>query len=355
MTVLGSCDRSILMSIRHIIWEGKALLLLDQRRLPEEEVYLRCEDARQVAEAIKAMVVRGAPAIGIVAALGVTLEAIRFGERNPSLLEEKVASACELLRSTRPTARNLFWSLERIERTLRRCKGSQDLPRALEEEALRIWSEDVEANKAMGRLGAQLLPQGSRVLTHCNAGALATGGYGTALGVIRRAHEEGRIAEVFASETRPLLQGARLTAWELSRDGIPVTIIVDSAAGYLMQRRQIEAVVVGADRIAARGDTANKIGTYPLAVLAREHGIPFYVVAPSSTFDLDIKRGDEIVIEERDQEEVLDLHGRRTAPHGVGALNPAFDVTPAELITAIVTERGIIWPPLQKGIKELLG
>ncbi|RLB01089.1 MAG: S-methyl-5-thioribose-1-phosphate isomerase [Deltaproteobacteria bacterium] len=344
------------MSVRHIIWEGKGLLLLDQRRLPEEEAYVRCDDARQVAEAIKAMVVRGAPALGIVAALGVALEAARLGGEDLSLLEEKVASACELLRSTRPTARNLFWALERMEGVLKGWRGEgRDLPRALEEEALRIWSEDVEANRTMGCLGAELLPQGSRVLTHCNAGALATGGYGTALGLIRRAHEEGRVAEVFASETRPLLQGARLTAWELSREGIPVSVITDNAAGHLMQRGQIGAVVVGADRITARGDTANKIGTYPLAVLARGHGIPFYVVAPSSTFDLSIARGDEITIEERDQEEVLNLYGRRIAPHGVRALNPAFDVTPAELITAIVTEKGIIWPPLEKGIRELLG
>ena len=332
--------------IEHIRWEKERLLLLDQRRLPEEEVYLECRRAEEVAGAIRSMAVRGAPAIGIVAALGVALEA----RHDPSRVDEAV----EILRRTRPTAQNLFWALERMRRRYKRERG-KDLASALEEEALRIWSEDVEANRRMAEAGSPLIGKGARILTHCNAGALATGGYGTALGLIRRAHEEGKGIRVFATETRPLLQGARLTAWELSREGIPVSVITDNAAGHLMQRGQIGAVVVGADRITARGDTANKIGTYPLAVLAREHGIPFYVVAPSSTFDLSIARGDEITIEERDQEEVLNLYGRRIAPHGVRALNPAFDVTPAELITAIVTEKGIIWPPLEKGIRELLG
>ena len=343
------------MSVRHIIWEGKGLLLLDQRRLPEEEAYVRCDDARQVAEAIKAMAVRGAPALGIVAALGVALEAARLGREDLSLLEEKVASACELLRSTRPTARNLFWALERMEGVLKEWRGEgRDLPRALEEEALRIWSEDVEANRTMGRLGAELLPQGSRVLTHCNAGALATGGYGTALGVIRRAHEEGRVAEVFASETRPLLQGARLTAWELSREGIPVSVITDNAAGHLMQRGQIGAVVVGADRITARGDTANKIGSLSLAISAKYYDIPFYVAAPVTTIDRSLLSGDEIPIEERDEKEVLEFGGRTIAPEGTGALNFAFDVVPSKLITAIITDRGVARPPYREALEKLL-
>lgn len=323
----------------HIRWEGDRLLLLDQRLLPQE-VYRTCETAEDVARCIREMVVRGAPAIGIVAALGVALAA----KRDPLRARERALEAIGLLSRTRPTARNLFFALERMEGVIR--SEPKDLPQALEAEAMRIWQEDLEANRAIGRYGAELLPEGSRVLTHCNAGALATGGYGTALGIIRRAFELGKVKEVLASETRPFLQGARLTAWELKKDGIPVRIVVEGAVGYLMAKGMVDAVVVGADRVTARGDIANKIGTYNLAYLAKGHGIPFYVAAPMSTFDLQLLSGDEIPIEERDPEEVLSLGGRRVAPEGVEALNPSFDVTPAELITAIVTERGVLWPPL---------
>ena len=326
--------------MEHILWEGDAVLLLDQRRLPSEEVYVRCEDAEAVARAIREMVIRGAPAIGIVAALGVALEA----RRNPKRPKEAALRAIEVLSRTRPTARNLFWALERMRGILDSPFG--DLVKALEEEALRIWREDVEANRAIGFHGSELLGPASSVLTHCNAGALATGGYGTALGVIRRGFEEGKIRRVYATETRPFLQGARLTAWELTREGIPVTIIVEGAAGYLMSRGMVDAVIVGADRITSRGDVANKIGTYTLSVLARQHGIPFYVAAPLSTFDFSLLGGDQIPIEERDPREVLEVGGRRIAPEGVKGLNPAFDVTPAEFITAIITEKGVLWPPL---------
>lgn len=334
-----------------ILWKKTELLLLDQRLLPKREEYLRCLDARDVAKAIKEMAVRGAPAIGIAAAFGVALEAIRALEVGDPV-KQRAERAIKLLGSCRPTARNLFWALERMEGVLQ--KGEPEIAQALEEEALRIWQEDIAANRTMGRLGAKLLPEGARVLTHCNAGALATGGYGTALGVIRSARERGRLREVFATETRPLLQGARLTAWELSREGIPVTLVVEGAVGHLMARKMVDAVVVGADRITSRGDVANKIGTYPLAVMARRHGVPFYVVAPSSTFDLKIEQGSSIPIEERDPEEVLSFGGKRIAPEGVRALNPAFDVTPAELVSAIITERGVIWPPLQEAIARLL-
>lgn len=324
----------------HIRWEGDRLLLLDQRLLPQEEVYRVCETAEDVARCIMEMVVRGAPAIGIVAALGVVLEA----RAEPSRSKERAMEAIRLLSRTRPTARNLFWALERMEEIIR--SESEDLPGALEAEALRIWQEDVEANRAIGQHGAELLPEGSRVLTHCNAGALATGGYGTALGVIRRGFELGKVKEVLASETRPFLQGLRLTAWELRKEGIPVKVVVEGAVGYLMAKGMVDAVIVGADRVTARGDVANKIGTYNLACLAQSHGIPFYVAAPMSTFDPSLLSGEEIPIEERGPEEVLSLGGRRVAPEGVGALNPSFDVTPAELITAIITEKGVLWPPL---------
>lgn len=328
------------MKADHIKWEGDALLLMDQRLLPHEETYRRCERAEEVARCIKDMVVRGAPAIGIAAALGVALEA----KREPAKAREKALEAIRLLSETRPTAKNLFWALERMRRIV--DGQTDDLAQALEAEALRIWEEDVEANRAIGQYGAQLLPEGSRVLTHCNAGALATGGYGTALGVIRRGFELGKVREVFASETRPFLQGARLTCWELKREGIPVRLVVEGAVGYLMARGMVDVVVVGADRVTARGDVANKIGTYSLAVLAYRHGIPFYVAAPLSTFDFSLLSGEEIPIEERDPEEVLSFGGRRVAPEGVGAFNPSFDVTPAELITAIITEKGVLWPPL---------
>lgn len=326
--------------MNHILFEKDTLFLLDQRLLPWEEKYVECKTAEDVAWAIKEMVIRGAPAIGIVAALGVVLQA----KRNPSRPKEEALRAIELLKNTRPTARNLFWALERMEKVA--LSGEPDLVLSLEREALNIWEEDLQINMAIAQNGAKLLGPSSRVLTHCNAGGLATGGYGTALGVIKRAFEEGKILQVYVTETRPWLQGARLTSWELKREGIPVTVVVDSAAGYLMSRGLVDALIVGADRVTSRGDVVNKIGTYTLAVLAHRHGIPFYVAAPLSTFDMDLLKGEEVLIEERDEKEVLEIYGKRVAPEGVTALNPSFDITPAELIKAIITEKGVLWPPL---------
>jgi methylthioribose-1-phosphate isomerase len=326
--------------VNHILFEKDTLFLLDQRLLPWEEKYVECKTAEDVAWAIKEMVIRGAPAIGIVAALGVVLQA----KRNPSRPKEEALRAIELLKNTRPTARNLFWALERMEKVA--LSGEPDLVLSLEREALNIWEEDLQINMAIAQNGAKLLGPSSRVLTHCNAGGLATGGYGTALGVIKRAFEEGKILQVYVTETRPWLQGARLTSWELKREGIPVTVVVDSAAGYLMSRGLVDALIVGADRVTSRGDVVNKIGTYTLAVLAHRHGIPFFVAAPLSTFDMDLLKGEEVLIEERDEKEVLEIYGKRVAPEGVTALNPSFDITPAELIKAIITEKGVLWPPL---------
>jgi methylthioribose-1-phosphate isomerase len=326
--------------VNHILFEKDTLFLLDQRLLPWEEKYVECKTAEDVAWAIKEMVIRGAPAIGIVAALGVVLQA----KRNPSRPKEEALRAIELLKNTRPTARNLFWALERMEKVA--LSGEPDLVLSLEREALNIWEEDLQINMAIAQNGAKLLGPSNRVLTHCNAGGLATGGYGTALGVIKRAFEEGKILQVYVTETRPWLQGARLTSWELKREGIPVTVVVDSAAGYLMSRGLVDALIVGADRVTSRGDVVNKIGTYTLAVLAHRHGIPFYVAAPLSTFDMDLLKGEEVLIEERDEKEVLEIYGKRVAPEGVTALNPSFDITPAELIKAIITEKGVLWPPL---------
>lgn len=326
--------------MNHILFEKDTLFLLDQRLLPWEEKYVECKTAEDVAWAIKEMVIRGAPAIGIVAALGVVLQA----KRNPSRPKEEALRAIELLKNTRPTARNLFWALERMEKVA--LSGEPDLVLSLEREALNIWEEDLQINMAIAQNGAKLLGPSNRVLTHCNAGGLATGGYGTALGVIKRAFEEGKILQVYVTETRPWLQGARLTSWELKREGIPVTVVVDSAAGYLMSRGLVDALIVGADRVTSRGDVVNKIGTYTLAVLAHRHGIPFYVAAPLSTFDMDLLKGEEVLIEERDEKEVLEIYGKRVAPEGVTALNPSFDITPAELIKAIITEKGVLWPPL---------
>jgi len=326
--------------MNHILFERDTLFILDQRLLPWEEKYVECKSAEDVAWAIKEMVIRGAPAIGIVAALGVVLQV----KKNPSRAKEEALRAIELLKNTRPTAKNLFWALERMRAILQ--SKTTDLISDLEREALTIWREDLEVNKAIATNGAKLLGSSSRVLTHCNAGGLATGGYGTALGVIKKAFEEGKIFQVYATETRPWLQGARLTTWELKREGIPVTLVVDSAVGYLMSKGLVDAVIVGADRVTSRGDVANKIGTYTIAVLAHRHGVPFYVVAPLSTFDLELLKGEEVLIEERDKREVLEIFGKRIAPEGVNALNPSFDITPAEIIKAIITEKGVLWPPL---------
>jgi len=314
-------------AVQPIRWKGKTLELLDQRLLPGKVSYVKCRTAAQVAKAIKDMVVRGAPAIGCAAAFGV-------------VLGKGSASSFEILSRSRPTAVNLFWALERMHKA-----------KDLEAEAKAIFAEDLAANRAMGKLGAGLIPARARVMTHCNTGALATAGYGTALGVIR--FSKNKILNVIANETRPYLQGARLTAWELVQEGIPCTLITDNMAGHLMSRGEVDVVVVGADRIAANGDTANKIGTYPLAVLARRHGIPFYVVAPLSTFDLKIASGKEIPIEERAADEVTGYRGTRWAPRGIKVRNPAFDVTPAELITGIVCETGVILAPDREKIREL--
>jgi len=333
--------------------DNDTLVFLDQRRLPWEEKYVTCGTAEEVAQAIREMVVRGAPAIGIAAALGLYLGVKDYrGDEEGffSLLEEKKG----LLAATRPTAVNLFWALNRMEIVAR---GSalpvEKLKRRLRAEAIRIWEEDVEANRRMGLLGASLFSKPCRVLTHCNAGALATGGYGTALGVIRALHERGLVELVLVDETRPLLQGARLTAWELNREGIPHRLITDNMAGHFMAKSMVDAVIVGADRIAANGDVANKIGTFPLAVLAHRHGIPFYVAAPLSTLDLSLPSGGEIPIEERSEEEVTMLAGKRICPEGTPAYNPAFDVTPGELVTAIITERGVARFPYSASRKNL--
>ena len=315
-------------------WQGDRLELLDQRKLPDETTYVTCRTAAETAAAIRDMVVRGAPAIGCAAAFGIALEA----RRGASL-----TAAEAILAQSRPTAVNLFWALKRM-------RGAPD-PEA---EALAIFAEDIAACRAMGAHGAALIPDGARIMTHCNAGALATAGHGTALGVIRSARDAGKSVSVIANETRPYLQGARLTAWEMVQEKIPVTLIADNMAGHLMSCGEVDLVIVGADRIAANGDTANKIGTYTLAVLAKRHGLPFYVAAPISTFDADIPDGSRIPIEERPQEEVTGYRGVRWAPQGVSVRNPAFDVTPAELISAIITERGVVTGPTLERIRSLL-
>ena len=335
--------------IRPILWDDKGLLLLDQRLLPWREKYLRFKTWQEVREAIRAMVVRGAPAIGITAAIGLVLAAERIKARSQKDFLARLKRAAEGLKKARPTAVNLAWAVERVfARALK-----EPAVEALRAEALKIWEEDIEANRKMGRLGAELLPSGG-ILTHCNAGALATGGYGTALGVIRAAHEAGKEIEVIADETRPWLQGARLTAWEMKKVGIPVTVIPDGASGSLMRAGRIKACVVGADRIAANGDVANKIGTYNVAVLAKENGLPFYVAAPRSTIDLATEDGTKIPIEWRDEKEVHFCGGKRLTPKGVRAANPAFDVTPAPYVSAIITEAGVVRPPYGPGLKELL-
>ncbi|MEW5837945.1 MAG: S-methyl-5-thioribose-1-phosphate isomerase [Pseudomonadota bacterium] len=331
-------------TVRALRWTGRTLELLDQRRLPHEQVTLSCATAECVAEAIADMVVRGAPAIGVAAAYGVVLAAQNSSDA------ETMQRAVERLAQSRPTAVNLFWALQRMQSVL---QAGADAVR-LEQEARAIEAEDLAANRRMGELGAALIEPGRAVLTHCNTGSLATAGMGTALGVIRSAYAQGRIKQVFADETRPWLQGARLTAWELQQDGIPVTLQCEAAAASLLRSGQVGWVIVGADRITANGDTANKIGTYGLAILARHHGVKFMVVAPSSTFDLELAHGGLIPIETRPMQEVTSLSGVAIAPPGVAAWNPSFDVTPAELIDAIVTERGVIHWPDVAGVSAVL-
>ena len=333
--------------IATVEWKDGAVRLLDQSRLPGTVSYLDCRDVESVARAIRELKVRGAPAIGVTAAMGVALGAQALRTADEATFHESMLAVCDQLAATRPTAVNLFWAIERMKVRLGQLK-SQPLSRvreALLQEAQAIHDEDIALCKAMGRHGAELIRDGQTVLTHCNAGALATAGYGTALGVVRAAWEQGKKIEVIADETRPVLQGARLTAWELMQDHIPVTLITDNMAGALMRQGRIHLCVVGADRIAANGDVANKIGTYSVAVLAKAHGIPFYVAAPYSTIDLTTKSGDDIPIEQRQTLEVTSIHGSHpVAPDGVAVYNPAFDVTPAEWITGIITERGVFKP-----------
>jgi methylthioribose-1-phosphate isomerase len=349
-----------LQMIKTIEWTDEGIRMLDQRLLPTEEKYLMLRSYEEVAEAIKKMVVRGAPAIGVSAAMGLALGASQSVGTSVADLEDDFTYMCQVMSETRPTAVNLFWAIERMRETLRREKANtqdpQEIKERLIEEAKAIFQEDIEANRAIGRFGADLLADGDTVLTHCNAGALATAGdYGTALGVIRGAIDAGKRIAVIADETRPYLQGLRLTAWELQQDNIPVTVITDNMAGHVMKSGKINAVVVGADRIAANGDAANKIGTYMVAVLANRHEIPFYVAAPISTLDLSLKSGDEIPIEERDRKEVTHIREQQLAPDGVGVQNPAFDVTPNNLIAAIITDRGVARPPYVKSLQALMG
>jgi len=334
--------------------EDDAVVMIDQRLLPGREEYVRCRDHREVAAAIKSMVIRGAPAIGVAAAMGLAL-GVRLSAAEGDPLRAEFETMCAELAATRPTAVNLFWAIDRMKRRFAEAavRGGAALRAALVTEARAIETEDLEACERMGDHGAELLPREVRLLTHCNAGALATAGYGTALGVIRSAAKAGKVKAVFADETRPYLQGARLTAWELMREGIPTTLITDSMAGHLMSRGEIDAVIVGADRIARNGDVANKIGTYTVAVLARENGLPFYVAAPVSTFDLSMASGEGIPIEERPAAEVTHHAERLLAPEGVSVRNPAFDVTPHRYVTAIICERGVARPPYTESLAAL--
>ncbi|MBI4300841.1 MAG: S-methyl-5-thioribose-1-phosphate isomerase [Chloroflexi bacterium] len=340
-------------SFRTMQWAGGKLRLLDQTRLPHEEVYLDLESHEDVARAIREMRVRGAPAIGVAAAYGIALGAAGIVTDDPDLFHSRLDAVCETLLATRPTAVNLAWAVQRMRRVAA-AKAPATARQALLAEAQAIEAEDEVSNRRLGTYGAALLPASATVLTHCNAGSLATAGYGTALGVLRAAREQGKQVRVYADETRPLLQGARLTAWELQRDGFCVTLITDSMAGYFIHKGIIDCVIVGADRIAANGDVANKIGTYALAVLAKENRVPFYVAAPTSTIDLATPSGDDIPIEERSPEEVTRVLETPIAPQGVKAANPAFDVTPAQYVTAIITEHGIARPPYMRSLAMIV-
>lgn len=345
--------------IKTVEWTNEGVRMLDQRVLPTEEKYLMLRSYEEVAEAIQKMVVRGAPAIGVAAAMGLALGASQSVGMSVSDLEDDFDYICQVMSKTRPTAVNLFWAIERMRRRLQQqkaiTKNVETLKQDLIDEALRIFDEDIQANRAIGKYGAELIRDGSTVLTHCNAGALATAGdYGTALGVIRGARDAGKRVAVIADETRPFLQGLRLTAWELAKDNIPVTVITDNMAGHVMKQGKVDTVVVGADRIAANGDTANKIGTYMVAVLADKHKIPFYVAAPITTLDLSLQTGEEIPIEERDSMEITHIGGNQLGPDGLNVENPAFDVTPNELVTAIITDKGVARPPYVESLKRLI-
>jgi len=340
-----------------IEWKDDAVVMIDQRKLPASEVYVTCKTANEVAKAIKTMVIRGAPAIGVAAAMGIAVGMTRSRATGTKQFTTEFQKTCDLMAGTRPTAVNLFWAIERMKKTFAAAahegQSVDEIKKRLVAEARAIHDEDVQSCRTMGAHGATLVPSSARILTHCNAGALATAGYGTALGVIRAAAEQGKTIAVLADETRPFLQGARLTAWELIRDGINTTVITDNMAGAMMRQGQVDLVVVGADRIAANGDVANKIGTYTVAVLAKEHGIPFYVAAPLSTVDLNTPDGSRIPIEERNEREVTHVGANRLTPDGAHIRNPAFDVTPAQYVSAIITERGIARAPFQESLPQL--
>jgi methylthioribose-1-phosphate isomerase len=341
--------------IKTINWKNNTVVLIDQRALPSAEKYITCKFYKEVISAIKNLTVRGAPAIGVAAAMGAALGALQLPSLPPEQFRRKFVAICDEIAKARPTARNLFWALERMKKRFDRTKHSsqRELVDELVDEAKRIYAEDIEANRQMGKHGSPLIAAGDNILTHCNAGALATAGYGTALGVIRAAHEQGKNLHVYVDETRPILQGARLTAWELQKENIPFTLITDNMAGFLMRQGKIDKVIVGADRIAANGDTANKIGTYSLAVLAYAHRIPFYVAAPLSTIDVSLKTGAAIPIEERKGEEVTHFRGVPSAPEGTKVYNPAFDITPSQYIGAIITEKGILKKPFRVSIARM--
>jgi len=339
------------MAVKTIEWKNDRVIMLDQRLLPHREVYRVCRDSNDVAAAIRQMVIRGAPAIGVAAAMGVALGALRS---SPKSFDRSFERNLAALGKTRPTAVNLFWALQRMRQVYlaNRSQGIDAVKGALKEEAQKIYKEDIAANRQLGKYGVSLLRNAKKIMTHCNAGALATAGYGTALGVLRALKESGKEFEVFVNETRPFLQGARLTAWELKKEKIPATLITDNMAGYLMQSGKVDAVVVGCDRVAANGDVANKIGTYTLAVLARRHAIPFYVAGPTSSIDVDCASGKDIPIELRDPKEVSHIFGKAQAPKGTHVFNPAFDVTSHDLVSAIITEKGVIHPPYQQNIRS---
>jgi len=343
-----------LRDFKVIEWRGDRIRLLDQTRLPQEEVYLELDDYRQLALAIKEMKVRGAPAIGVAAAYGMALAALGIEAHSKEEFLAQLETVRQTLAATRPTAVNLFWALERMKRAVGSGKGINQIKSALIAEAQKIDEENAEANRRLSNNGVELIKNGFTILTHCNTGTLATAGFGTALGVIKAAKEQGKKLHVFVGETRPLLQGARLTAWELKRAGISFTLIADTMTGHFLYRGRIDCVIVGADRIAANGDVANKIGTYNIAVLAKENGVPFYVAAPTSTIDLSLPAGGEIPIEERSPEEVTHIGGLRIAPGGVVAANPAFDITPHGYVSAIITERGIARESYEVSLRKLM-
>ena len=341
--------------IQTLEWTESGVRFIDQTKLPMEETYVTCRTCDQVADVIRNMVVRGAPAIGVAAAMGIALGVKNSKAKTVGELKPEFDRCCEAIGKTRPTAVNLFWAIRRMREKFEalRVRPLPEIKQAIIEEAQRMHAEDIAANQAMGRFGAMLMPASGGVLTHCNAGALATCGYGTALGVIRAAVEQGKKIHVYADETRPFLQGSRLTAWELMKDGIPTTVISDNMAGAMMKQGKIAAIVVGADRIAANGDVANKIGTYTVAILAKEHGIPFYVAAPISTVDLACPEGSQIPIEQRSAKEVTHIAGKQMVPDGVGVENPAFDVTPAKYVAAIITEKGVARAPYEESLRRL--